>query len=321
MNKFLLLLLLLSTSAWAGELVSFGSSAPTTLAAVEKMQALLRTGAKDRQEALWNELCAMNPRGLSYVDEVLKNLVYIERGSYADAAEPAGKVLLSLPGALSGIRIGRDFFAGTQRKSIHENGKKILQQLRTPSPARSAIISIFDQLDLWDQSDLGLLTTQYILNRQYSGVLIRILNQSAPVFLHDFVRRIRAEHGRRELVDLLLIYKSGLSSGNELIALLSTLMENYSLTLGVMERQLYGPSNKEVYDLINEVTASLHERIGAQDKRVMKAYSKADVDPSLGERLLSSEQLSKYRRFLWRLKVGDCEPALQVITGSEDRAG
>lgn len=318
MHKLVIAFFLSAGTAWAGELVQL--NAPSTPAAIAKMQAFLSAGPRARQEQLFNELMSLKPRGLAYIDEAIKSLSLENTKALMDPTNPAGKLLASLPWALTGLQLTDDFDGSFEQAKIHENAKKLLQKLRLPSPARAVALNLFDRLNLWDKSDLGLLTTQYMINRGHAAQLIPILQTSAPIFWRDFARNVRAVNGRRELVDLLLIYKGGLNTAGETESLIRMLMENFYYTQGVAERQVYGPANKVVTDLMNDVIRSLHERLEAEDKKITKAYSKVDADPA-GERLLSSDQLSKFRRFLWLLKVGDCEPALRLVTGSDDRAG
>jgi len=285
------------------------------------MREFLNAGTKAKQDERWAALQALNPRGLTYIDAALKELSFFSgRDLVNSQLNPAGKLLVSLPRALDGVKIQNSFAGSEQRESIHANANKVLYKLRGPSQERIRALELFEKLNLWDKRDLGLLTSFYFMNREYAGKLIGLLSSEDPSYLKEFIRTSRGFEGRSELVDLLLIYKSGSIRQNEMTSLFAKLMENYSLTQGRVELQQYGLSNKAVNDLMNEVIRSLHEQILAQDRKVTKSYLKADADPSLGERLLSSDQLAKYRRFLWLLKVGDCEPALRLVTGSDDRA-
>lgn len=309
--------------AQAGDIVSLEHKNDACIKAAQDF-----LGARDTHPRIvtWKYLEDLNCGGLTYVDGVLK-LLLSQRFIWS-ADQDRGPLLLGkLPLAISRINVlSTGFFSSDLRASIHYSAQKLLQKFERNKALRAPIINIYNRLHLWDETDMPDIMAEYFTNQEMSGILIEMVSKAAPETKREFARRVHVRFSRRDLVDLMLLYRIKQTTDDQLSYLVQLLMEDSEYQLKNPDQFIYGENWRPVKELRSEVLRSLSARLIAGDTAVLAAFN--EVYNSLPSYTIvrRDSQTAAYRKFLLRLKSGffpeSCEPKLDTVsTGPGDLAG
>jgi hypothetical protein len=302
MRKILLVLFLQGSASLAVDAIEFPPSLNEKV--LQKVKAYLSEPSAWQSVLLTQEIEKLQPKGLVYVDSILKLITADERPWQAYHEKRAWL----LDHLSSVVRVSDQWISfdrSSLKKSIHDNAQKILKQFRNPTQLQSHVVSLYNALNLWDETDLPFVIQIYFRDRSYAPLLVRLFVHGDDETKKRFAKRVR-RNNRYEFVETALLYQSLLLRDDEMIFLFYRLLDDayFGKLSGNPMLEFYEDEVRLMEQFKLKLVLHLHERLRENDPLVLSIYNELRENPQVDRPNPTESQKEAYREFLQRLWTG-----------------